>query len=51
MVREGEALLTKGVLHFMPNSEGYIDNGRLQPKLAGPNNRLRQTNEPTKSSK
>jgi hypothetical protein len=29
MVREGEALLVKGVLHFVPSPEGYPDNGGL----------------------
>lgn len=29
-VRE-EALLAKGVRHFVPSSEGYLDNGRIQP--------------------
>ena len=30
-VREGEALLVKGVPHFTARSEGYPDNGRLGP--------------------
>lgn len=26
-----EALIVKGVPHFVPSSEGYPSNGRLQP--------------------
>ena len=34
-VREGGALLVRGALHFPQSPEGCLDEGRLQPQLAG----------------